>query len=373
MYKNKIEKLNMFKELLNTISKYILSNDRTFKQEDFRISKKLISNAKKEIEIFKRGSEYVKLNKILGKSRQSSVFIDAYGIHHRDFDEMSYSMGGHPTATILPVLLALNIEHRKDYFVQALKLEIILGKLFNPELYDTKYHPTTIIGIIGVTAISAKILKLSVEQTINALGISFSFFSGVKGNFGSDSKSLQVANAAERGFLSALFSKSRFTSNIDLLARTDTLELFSGKKITNNNIKNLKKLFSKHLSLGGEFLFKKYDVCGSYHNIIELALQDREKYFEDTSNIKEITLHIHPERLKNKNILSPKNSAEKKFSPRYLYAYALLENDLEKITASEHIPKHVLRLMEKIIVFPDVKIKKWEYKTTLLNERKGIN
>lgn len=363
MSKNKIEKPNRLKKLLDVISKYILSSDITFKQDDFTIAEKLISNAKKEIEIFKKGSEYKKLNKILRKSKQSSVFINAYGIHHRDFDEMSYSIGGHPTATILPVLLAFNIGYKKDYLLQALKLEIILGKLFNPELYNTKYHPTTIIGILGSTAISARILNLSYKQTINALGITFSFFSGVKGNFGSDAKSLQVASATENGLLAALFSQAEFGSNIDLLEQTSTLELFVSKKITNNDIKNLKKLLDKHLSLEKEFLFKKYDVCGSFHNIMDLALQDREKCFKDTSNIKEIILHIHPERLKDKNILYPRNATQKKFSPRYLYAYTFLGNNIEQITVSDFIANDVVQFIKKIKIFPDTKIGKWDYKT----------
>jgi len=357
----KIEKLNKLKKLLDVISEYIVSSDTTFKQDDFKIVEQLIFNAKKEILIFKKKNEYKKLRKILGKSKQGSIFINSYGIHHRDFDEMSYSIGGHPTSTILPILLAFSIEHKKDYFLQALKLEIVLGKLFNPELYNTKYHPTTIIGVLGATAISAKILKLSHEQTNNALGIAFSFFGGIKGNFGSDAKSLQVANATKNGLLAALFSQEGFDSNINLLEQTKTLEVFIGKNYINT--KKIKDLLNKHIPLKNEFLLKKYDVCGSFHNIIELALQDRQKYTKMISNIKEIILHIHPERLKNKNILLPNNSTEKKFSPKYLYAYTFLGGNTKKITSTEDIPKYVLHFMNKILIFPNNKIGKWKYKT----------
>lgn len=360
--KEKIEKLNNLKDLLYIISNYIILNDTTFKKDDFKMAQKLIFNAKKEIIVFRKKNEYIKLKKILDKSKRDSVFINSYGIHHRDFDEMSYSIGGHPTATILPILLAFNIEHKKDYFLQALKLEIVLGKLFNPELYNTKYHPTTIIGILGATAISAKTLKLSYEQTNNALGIAFSFFGGIKGNFGSDAKSLQVANATKNGLLASLFSQEGFNSNINLLEQTKSLEIFIGKN--NINIKKFKNLLNKHIPLENEFLLKKYDVCGSFHNIIELALQDRQKYIKKISNIKEIILHIHPERLKNKNILLPNNSTEKKFSPRYLYAYTFLGGNTEKITLTEDISKEVLQLMDKILIFPNNKIGKWKYKTT---------
>jgi len=361
--KEKIEKLNNLKELLDIISNYITLNDTTFKKEDFKMAQRLIFNAKKEIIVFKKKNEYIKLKKILDKSKRDSVFINSYGIHHRDFDEMSYSIGGHPTATILPILLAFSIENKKNYFLQALKLEIVLGKLFNPELYNTKYHPTTIIGILGATAISAKTLKLSHEQTNNALGLTFSFFSGIKGNFGSDAKSLQVANATKNGLLAALFSQEGFNSNINLLEQTKTLEIFVGKN--NIDTKKIKDLLKKHIPLENEFLIKKYDVCGSFHNIIDLALQDRQKYIKNISNIKEIILHIHPERLKNKNILLPNNSIEKKFSPRYLYVYTFLGGDTKNITLTEDISKDVLRFMNKVIIFPNIKIGKWKYKTII--------
>jgi 2-methylcitrate dehydratase PrpD len=360
---DKIEKLGKLKKLLNVMSKYTLSSDTTFKKNDLEIAEKLIFNARKEITIFKKTSEYKKLKAIFKNTKQDIVFINAYGIHHRDFDEMSYSIGGHPTATILPVLLAFNVKYKKNYFLQALKLEIILGKLFNPELYNTKYHPTTIIGALGSTAISAKILNLSHRQTINAFGITFSFLSGIKGNFGSDAKSLQVASAVEHGLLSALFSNMGFTSNIDLLDKTETLQFFTNKKIKDNAIKNLKKLLSSRLSLKNEFLFKKYDVCGSFHEIINLALKDRKRLSGRLLDIKEVILRINPERLRDKNILLPKSAVEKKFSPQYLYAYTFLGNNIKQITTSKDISKDVLKFMGKVKVIPDVKMRKWQYKT----------
>ena len=160
-----------------------------------------------------------------------------------------------------------------------------------------------------------------------------------------------------------MFSQAEFGSNIDLLEQTDILEFFIGKKINNVDIKNLKKLLTKHLTLKNEFLLKKYDVCGSFHNIIELALQDRIKYSKDTLNIKEIILHIHPEKLKNKNILYPRNATQKKFSPRYLYAYTFLGNNIEKIAISDFISNNVVQFMKKVKIFPDTKIGKWNYKT----------
>lgn len=353
--------------ILNIIGEYILSNDKTFQEEDFETARLLVSNAEREIAVFRKSDEYKRLKEIFGiKSQLGSVFINAYGIHHRDFDEMSFSMGGHPTATLLPILLAFKKKEETKIFLQSLKLEIALGKVLNPELYRSQYHPTTIIGLLGSTALSARLLRLTHGQVVNALGIAFSFFSGIKGSFGSSAKCLQVAHAAQQGLLSAVYSKKGFTSNIDLLERNNALYLFIGKKLQASHVCTLRTLLSRRLSLKDEFLVKRYDVCGSFHNVVDIALRDGGTFSQQVTHIKKIILFMHPERLEHKSISFPKNATQKKFSPSYLYAYAFLDNNLATVSSSDDITEQVLAFMKKITVHADSKMGKWEYKTEII-------
>ena len=359
------------KKLLEIIGEYILSDDATFQDEDFETARALVSNAEREIAVFRKGAEYRLLDEILGAAtHSSSAFINAYGIHHRDFDEMSFTMGGHPTATLLPVLMAFGRREDMRIFLQSLKLEIALGRIFNPELYQSQYHPTTIIGLLGSTALASRLLGLRSEQMTNALGISFSFLSGIKGSFGSSAKCLQVAHASQHGLLSAMFAKSGFIANLDLLERNDVLHLFTGKTIRRSHLQTLRRLLSDRFPLRDEFLVKKYDVCGSFHNVIDIALQDRQSFAQPIACIKEVVISMHPERLAHKSIAHPKSAAQKKFSPAYLYAYAFLGHDLATISSSDEIPDAVAAFMKKISVRAKSKMGKWEFKTKIIRRTK---
>ncbi|MBI2475816.1 MAG: MmgE/PrpD family protein [Candidatus Taylorbacteria bacterium] len=360
------------RKLLSTIGNYAMSIERNFTKEDTRILDKLIVNAEREMAIFRKSEQYNKLALafyyLTQKERKmvdkKDVFLNSYAIHYRDFDEMSYSIGGHPMATLYPVFKLLSpLKQNKITLLQGLKIEIALGKIFNPGLYHSQYHPTSIIGILGSTALSAKLLHLTTDQTVNALGIAFSFMSGVKGNFGSHAKALQVANATQNGLLSALCSKNGFTANIDLLQQNNVLKVFINKTIGTKEIKTLSRLLKKHLPLIDEFLFKKYDVCGSFHGVIDLALRDRKQLLLRINDIKEIRLRIHPKRLQNKHIELPQNALQKKFSPRYLYAYAFLGKDLRKITHSNIIYRDILRFIKKVKVIDDNTIDQWDYRS----------
>ncbi|MFZ5391060.1 MAG: MmgE/PrpD family protein [Patescibacteria group bacterium] len=358
------------KNILDIIVKYTLSEDKTFLKEDFEVAKVLIANAKREIALFKKGNECKKIEKVLDtKSLSNRAFINSYGIHHRDFDEMSFSIGGHPTATILPILLAFHKSNNVNLFLQAIKLEIVLGQILNPELYRSQYHSTTVIGILGSAAISAKLLKLTPEQAINALSIAFSFLSGIKSSFGSSAKSLQVAHATQQGLLAALYSRQGFTANVDLLGRNNVLYLFTGKRINLRYVNELWGKLSCHLSLKDEFLIKKYDVCGSFHSIITTALGDRDKFLQSINNIKKVIILIHPERIKYKTISFPKNSAQKKFCPVYLYAYVFLGNNPLTISDFDSVPESVKVFMKKISLIADRRIEKWGCKTKII---KGV-
>jgi 2-methylcitrate dehydratase PrpD len=356
-------------ELLKTITSYVLYHNEYFTELDLKIAQELIDNANREIRCFKHTDKYKDLKISLGTDcEENDVLINSYGIHHRDFDEMSFSMGGHPTATLLPVIsIKDDCKKAPKIFLKGLKLDIALGIIFNPELYGSPYHPTSIIGCIGATAVASKILDLTYDEMINALGISLSLLGGIKGSFGSDAKPLQVALATRNGYFSAKLAKNGFEPNIDLLENNHSLSTFLKKKIDKKVVARLKSILYRPFYLENEFLIKKYPVCGSFHNLIEKALSDRNHLSTDINKVKKITILIHPERLKNKNISFPEKEVQKKFSPNYLYAYAFLNKPIELITVSDKIPEDVSRLMKNIFIEPDELLGKWEYKTRILS------
>jgi 2-methylcitrate dehydratase PrpD len=67
-----------------------------------------------------------------------------------------------------------------------------LGLVVNPDHYNSGWHATASLGVFGATVAAGLLMGLNDEELEHALGIAASMATGLKVNFGSDTKSLQV-------------------------------------------------------------------------------------------------------------------------------------------------------------------------------------
>lgn len=139
------------------------------------------------------------------------------------FDDNHASMRGHPTAPILPVVMALgeeldlSLDKALRAFVIGYEVESWLGLWFNPSQYEIGWHATATQGTLGATVAAAYLLGLDQEQTRRALGIAGSMLGGVRANFGTMTMSYHSGLAASAGVRAARLAKAGFTANPDIL------------------------------------------------------------------------------------------------------------------------------------------------------------
>lgn len=144
--------------------------------------------------------------------------------HACDYDDSSWTMWGHPTAPVLPAVLAIaehNNQSGLDFLVglaAGLEIEKTLGLGCQPEHYHRGYHPTGSLGVFGAAAGAAKMLGLDSERTCMALGISASRAAGLRGNSGTMTKPLHVGFAARDGVEAALFAEAGMTASPNVIA-----------------------------------------------------------------------------------------------------------------------------------------------------------
>ena len=99
-----------------------------------------------------------------------AVMFNGVASHALDFDDMSASMGGHPTVMVMPVIFALGDIHefggREALLAYVAGNETItrISRGVHPHHYDKGWHPTATIGIFGTVAASARLLDLTVDQ-----------------------------------------------------------------------------------------------------------------------------------------------------------------------------------------------------------------
>jgi 2-methylcitrate dehydratase PrpD len=153
------------------------------------------------------------------RSPQTAAFANGIAAHALELDDGSRHATYHPGSSIIPSSLALCEAEEKTArdLIAAIavgyEVSIRIGKSMNPHHYLKGFHPTGTVAHFGTTAASCKILNLSVEETVNALGLAGSLASGINQYEidGSLVKHLHPGNAARNGILTALLAKEGLT------------------------------------------------------------------------------------------------------------------------------------------------------------------
>jgi len=163
---------------------------------------------------------------VLGSSFKTSspmaALANGYMAHVTDWDDTISSMRAHPTATILPAVLALgemlNVSGGKilEGYIVGIEIGAKIGRGINPE-HSKHWHATGTLGCLGATAGAAKILGLDVDETRSALGIAASEAAGLRKHFGTMAKPFQAGNAARGAVVAALLSSEGLRANPDIL------------------------------------------------------------------------------------------------------------------------------------------------------------
>src|SRR6478672_4343043 len=148
-----------------------------------------------------------------------AALINGTASHALDFDDCSNTLGGHPSAPILPALFALAETRAIDgrafvaAYVAGWETETRIARGINFYHYEKGWHPTATIGVFGATAACCHLLGLTPDVTARALGLAASFASGVKANFGTMTKPLHVGHCSRNGLFAALLAAEGFTAN----------------------------------------------------------------------------------------------------------------------------------------------------------------
>ena len=146
----------------------------------------------------------------------SAAFINAAGANVLDFCDTHVPTAIHPTAPIVPALLALaemqRVSGRDLLLALVLGQEIAcrIGLAMSPSHYNRGWHITATCGVFGAAAGSGKLLGLGVEQMIWALGLAATQAAGLCECLGTPAKSVGVGNAARNGLWSALLAARDF-------------------------------------------------------------------------------------------------------------------------------------------------------------------
>ena len=162
-------------------------------------------------------------------SASHAALINAANGHAMDYDDTqlsttpdrTFGLLTHPTVPALAAALAV-AERRHasgagflEAFLVGFEVECKIAEAIDPDHYNHGFHSTGTIGTFGAAAAAAKLMRLPPAQVRHMLTIASSMSSGIRVNFGSMTKPLHSARAAENGIVAAELASRGFTGGDD--------------------------------------------------------------------------------------------------------------------------------------------------------------
>ena len=165
---------------------------------------------------------------VIGRSERvdalSAAFLNAASANVFDFCDTHLPTVIHPTAPLAPALLALSelrIVTGTELllaFTLGFEIECRIGRVMSPGHYAKGWHIASTCGVFGAAAGAGRLLGLTEQKLVWALGNAATQSSGLCECLGWPAKSISVGNAARNGLWAALLADKGFEGPPEPLA-----------------------------------------------------------------------------------------------------------------------------------------------------------
>ena len=286
-----------------------------------------------------------------------AALINGAAGHALDFDDSSAVMLGHPSAPVLPAVLAAaerDLRSGADVltaYVVGVEVQSRIGMAIGDEHYAKGWHTTSTVGVLGAAAAVAWLLGLDTERFETAVGIAASSSSGLKANFGTMTKPLHAGQAAERGLLAARLASRGYTAGRDAVDGSQGLAQAAG--IGWLDRRRIEEWSDRWATT--QALFKHHAACHCTHAGLE-ATRSLLTNGVNAEEIERITLTVNPSILDMCGIPEPATGLEAKFSLRGTQALLVAGVDTTTPAGFEDGPINradVRALLEKVRIHTD--------------------
>lgn len=272
---------------------------------------------------------------VVGSARQvgpdAAAFVNGALGHAHDFDDVLWTMYGHPSVAIAPTALALaestGASGRELLLAYAIGVEITgkIGRYAVPHHYEHGWHTTGTVGVLGAAGTAAKLLGLNEQQTAMALGLAASQSAGVRQNFGTMSKPFHAGNAGRAGIVAAQLAREGFTSSLRAMEGEygwfETLD--AGAKPHPDDLgAALGKPWDLH---DPGIVLKRYPSCGCTHCALDAMIMLKQQHRFAAADVAHVHCASHPLAPKVLIHSRPRTGLEGKFSMQYCLAVAAVD------------------------------------------------
>ena len=160
--------------------------------------------------------------RILGRGERldplHASLMNGISSHVYDYDDTTPKNYSHPTSPVASALCAYASVNRvsgPDFvhaFIVGFEAESRVANAVYPAHYDVGWHITGTSGVFGAATAIGKLLGLSVQQMVWAIGLAATQAAGLREMFGSMGKAFHPGRSAQNGYAAALLAREGFTS-----------------------------------------------------------------------------------------------------------------------------------------------------------------
>lgn len=301
---------------------------------------------------------------VMGRTERLDImgaaFINAMSSNVLNFDDTHMPTVIHPSASVVPPLLAWS-EHRRvsgpellHALVLGVEASCRIGKAVSPWHYSHGFHITSTCGVFGSAAAIGKLLALTGQQMTWALGNAASQSCGLVESLPDMAKSISVGNSARNGILAALLAEQNFTGGERALEGTFGFAQVTGQQADVSKITSgLGQTWE--LSLNA---FKPYPTGVVLHPVIDACLELRSEHAIKSADIEHIAVRGSPLLRERTDRPAPRGSCEASVSLHHCCAVAFIHGavGVRQFTDEAVAQPAVLALRAKVALTEDAAV-----------------
>lgn len=257
----------------------------------------------------------------------NAALVNGTMSHILDFDDTHLGALMHPSAPLMPALLAYGEWKRvkgKDFLLAYLlgfEIETRISMAMGASHYDAGWHSTATMGRFGAAVGVGKLAGLNRAEMACALGLAGTQSSGIRQAFGTMTKSFHAGKAASDGLLSALLAKKGFTAPPNVLEGEKGLGSLLSSDFSPQ--RGLEGLGESYTIMGVSL--KPYASCLYTHPAIDGIIHLRKEHQLKPEVIQTIQCSVSKFCVDAACHKSPQTGLDAKFSTPYCVALALIE------------------------------------------------
>ena len=265
---------------------------------------------------------------------EMAALVNGTFAHALDYDDVLSIMPAHPSAVVLPAMLACRsgIAGRSGLeFLQAYVVGIEVGARVGLAIghghYRRGWHATSTLSVFSAIGALAKIMQLDAHTTATAFGLGASMASGLQRNFGTMAKPLHAGLAARAAITAVNLARGGLTANLEVMDGQAGFLAVYGTDYSAAS-RGLRDENTPLAALNPGLSLKKYPCCYALHRQIEAALELREKLGLNGNNLAKMVCRVAPETMRPLRQELPNTGLEAKFSMPYTVAACICDGSI---------------------------------------------